>query len=285
MDKKWLGAKTGMLAVLHTWGQNLSYHPHLHCLIPAGGLHPNGKDWVDSPNPNFFVKHKELQKRFKKTFLKLLLEAFETEQIQYIGKAAYLADIDQFRGFYAKLQQKRWVVRIEKPLPKSDAVFEYLAKYTHRIAMSDYRIQKLEKGRVYFDYKDYRSQKQGEAAPIKTTSLAVMEFIRRFLQHVLPKWFQKIRYYGIMATACRKNKLVTCQKGLKYSPALIKRTIQQILETIFGLELEACPACGSTNLVTLPLEEAFDWTASFLNLPVGRPPPDRIHLRVATPIF
>jgi len=263
-----LGAKTGMLAVLHTWGQNLSFHPHLHCLIPAGGLHENGIDWVASPNKHFFVRHKDLQKKFKQNFLLLLREAFEADQLQYIGRATELSDIDNFRQLYSTLLEKRWVVRIEKPLPKSDSIFEYLAKYTHRIAMSDYRIQKIENDRIYFDYKDYRSQKEGEAAPIKTTSLAVMEFIRRFLQHVLPKWFQKIRYYGIMATACRKNKLIFCQKGLKFSPSLTKRTIQQILQTVFGLE-----------------PDDVDWMASFLKQPNQRPPPARIQIRVVTPIF
>lgn len=274
-----------MLAVLHTWGQNLSYHPHLHCLIPAGGLHPNGKDWVNSPKSKFFVKHKELQKVFKKEWMLLLRQAFEMEQLQYVGQAIHLQDIEQFRNLYATLKQKKWVVRIEKPLPKSDAVFEYLAKYTHRIAMSDYRIEKIEKKRIYFDYKDYRSQEQGQPAPIKTTSLHVTEFIRRFLQHVLPKWFQKIRYFGIMATACRKNKLAICQKKLKASSCLTKRTIQQILQTVFGVEPDNCPACGSFNIVTLPEIQKLDWINKFLNVPTQRPPPDISKIRVETPIF
>jgi len=274
-----------MLAVLHTWGQNLSYHPHLHCLIPAGGLHENGKDWVDSPKSKFFVPHKDLQKTFKQQYLLLIREAFELEALQYTGKAACLEDLDCFRDLYESLQQKKWVVRIEKPLPSSDAVFEYLAKYTHRIAMSDYRIQKVEEGRVYFEYKDYRSQKEGEAAPIKLTSLEVEEFIRRFLQHVLPKWFQKIRYYGIMATACRKGKLAICQKALSHTPPLTKRTVQQILELVFGVVLAACPVCQSRNIVTKPIIGQKEWAASFLQLPSPRPPPERISIRVVTPIF
>lgn len=274
-----------MLAVLHTWGQNLSYHPHIHCLIPAGGLHPNGTDWVNSPKPKFFVKHKVLQKTFKKEFMLLLRQAFEMEQLQYIGQAIYLEDIEEFRNLYATLKQKRWVVRIEKPLPKSDAVFEYLAKYTHRIAMSDYRIEKIEAKRIYFDYKDYRSQEQGQPAPIKTTSLQVTEFIRRFLQHVLPKWFQKIRYFGIMATACRKNKLAICQKKLKASPCLTKRTIQQILQTVFGVESDSCPACGSFNIVTLPEFQKLEWINKYLNVPTQRPPPNISKIRVKNPIF
>ena len=122
-DGQHLGAKTGMLAVLHTWGQNLSYHPHLHCLIPAGGLAPNGKDWVDSPKSKFFVPHKDLQKTFKKQFLLLLREAFESEELRYEGKAVVLENLADFRALYELVQQKKWVVRIETPLPSSDTVF------------------------------------------------------------------------------------------------------------------------------------------------------------------
>ena len=221
-DVKHLGADTGLITVLHTWGQNIKEHPHLHCIMPAGGLSFDKTHWVHLTKKNgFFIHYKVLSNKFRGKFLDLLKKAYRKGQLSFTGRTSSIKGKKSFDAFINRLSQKAWVVNIQKPFAHPEKVLEYLSRYIFRIAISDKRIEKVENGMVYFTMKDYR--KNGAFRKLK---LDINEFIRRFLLHLLPKGFFKVRYYGIFANMHRKANIV------KAKACLLEEKQEQKLEAI-----------------------------------------------------
>ncbi|MFQ5645245.1 MAG: IS91 family transposase, partial [Thiogranum sp.] len=202
-DKKHLGAEVGITAVLHTWGSSLTHHPHLHCIVTGGGLSEDGQHWIRS-RPNFFVPVKVLSRLFRRYFLEALLKAHEQGKLHFFGKLDRLNDTDHFTACLEPLKKIDWVVYAKRPFAGPEAVLTYLSRYTHRIAISNRRLIAFDERGVTFRYKDYRSKK---ANPWKSMTLRTDEFLRRFLLHVLPPGFHRIRHYGLLANARRKHNL------------------------------------------------------------------------------
>src|ERR1700751_3389396 len=211
-DPKYLGAEIGFFAVLHTWGQNLLHHPHLHCVVPGGGLSPDGQRWV-SCRPGFFLPVRVLSRLFRRLFLEWLEKAFEDGQLKFFPSLQELQDRKAFLRYLAPLPKKKWVVYAKKPFAGPQQVLDYVGRYTHRVAISNDRIVNIDHGQVTFRYKDYRTGSQQ-----KTMSLSADEFIRRFLLHVLPEGFHRIRYYGFLGNRYRKEKLEHCRHLLGMLP-------------------------------------------------------------------
>jgi hypothetical protein len=207
-DPKHLGAQIGFLAVLHTWGQNLHLHPHLHCVVPGGGLSIDGQRWV-SCKENFFLPVRVLSRLFRGKFLSYLDNAFATGELRFFGQLQQLAEPSSWKRFLRQRRSSEWVVYSKPPFGGPEQVLKYLARYTHRVAISNQRIVSLENGNVCFRYKDYaRGNRQ------KTMTLQASEFIRRFLLHVLPSGFMRIRYYGFLANRHRQEKLAHARRLL-----------------------------------------------------------------------
>jgi hypothetical protein len=243
VDSKYLGADIGVLAVLHTWGQNLMEHPHIHCLVPGGGLSPDGLRWINS-SKKFFIPVKVLSRKFRGKFLAFLKEAMQNGVLEFIGQITYLNDPSNFRALVDSLYQTEWVVYSKKPFASAAHVLGYLGRYTHRVAISNHRIVSCKKGidgcpsEVTFKYRDYRDNKQ------KLMTITAQEFIRRFLLHILPSRFTKVRYYGIFGNRVRKIKIRVCQKllNMKLKPYL-KLTTRELIIRLTGKDPGLCPAC------------------------------------------
>ena len=246
-EKKYLHAQIGLLAVLHTWGQNLMYHPHLHCLVPAGGLSLNGKKWIDSKR-KFFLPIKVISRLFRGKFLALLKAAFKEGKLKCLGKFKNIKEIKALNDYLRPFYQKEWIVYAKPPFGGPEQVINYLGRYTHRVAIANERIIALENERVSFQYKDYK-----DGAKKKIMSLDVHEFIRRFLLHILPKGLHKIRYYGLLATRNRKTKLNQARKLLGQLPLHkpSKLPWYELLEKITGINPFQCPKCqkGRMHLI------------------------------------
>lgn len=203
-DPKHLGAESGLLAVLHTWGQNMMEHPHLHCIMPAGGLSPDKQHWVHvNKKGDFFVHYKVISRKFRGKFLDYLNQAYQKGELNFKGEMTTLSGKKAFAAFLTNLYQKEWVVNIQKPIGKPEKVLEYLSRYVFRVAITDRRITEVKDDKVKFSWKDYR---QGNFC-FKEMKLGIDEFIRRFLLHALPKGFFKVRYFGIFSSRCRKENI------------------------------------------------------------------------------
>jgi hypothetical protein len=208
-DLRHLGAEIGFLAVLHTWGQNLHLHPHVHCVVPGGGISPDGSRWV-SCRPGFFLPVRVLSRLFRGKFLSLLGEAFRQGRLALHGRLEHLADATAFGRLVDEVRQTEWVVYAKPPFGGPEQVLKYLARYTHRVAISNHRLLEMEDGLVHFQWKDYA---HGNA--VKTMALGAVEFIRRFLLHVLPSRLVRIRHYGLLANRHRDEKLALCRRLLE----------------------------------------------------------------------
>ncbi|MGQ1786424.1 IS91 family transposase [Saccharicrinis sp. GN24d3] len=207
-DTKHLGADIGLMTVLHTWGQNMMEHPHLHCIMPAGGLGFDKKHWVHAGNKNgFFVHYKALSRKFRGKFLDLLKQAIDGNQLVFKGKLAQIAGKKALGIFVGKLYKKEWVMNIQAPLGHPEKILEYLSRYVFRIAITNRRIIEVKDGKVLFSWKDYRTGRS------RKMRLDIDEFIRRFLLHVLPKGFFKVRSYGIFANRYRRQNIETAKKN------------------------------------------------------------------------
>src|SRR5438034_10199004 len=209
-DPKHLGAKIGLTAVLHTWGQNLDHHPHVHCIVPGGGISPDGKRWV-SCRPGFFLPVRVLSRLFRRLFLQGLEAMHAAGELQFFTDLATLKDADEFRAYLAPLQTTDWVVYAKKPFAGPKQVLAYLARYTHRVAIANSRLLDLDETHVRFRWKDYR---ENGYLKHKVMRLDVGEFMRRFLLHVLPTGFHRIRHYGLFANGHRAHKLALCRTRL-----------------------------------------------------------------------
>ena len=243
-DRRYLGAEIGAVAVLHTWGQALHHHPHLHCIVPGGGLSPDQTRWVACP-PGFFLPVRVLSRRFHDLFVRALRSAFAAGALRFPGALAGLAERAAFDTWLDALAGIDWVVFAKPPFAGPEQVLSYLGRDTHRVALANSRLVGLDDGQVSFTWKDYR---QGGAT--KLMSLAADEFIRRFLQHTLPDGFHRIRHIGFLANRHRTSKLALCRELLAApSPAPRQpRRWQDRLRELSGQDVEACPCCGGPML-------------------------------------
>ena len=203
-----LGAQIGVVAVLHTWGQTLTHHPHVHCVAPSGGLSLDGTRWV-AGRPNFFLAVKPLSRLFRRLFLERLRAAFDAKALGFFGDLAHLADPSAFAACLAAAQRVDWIVYSKKPFGGPAQVLAYLGRYTHRVAIANSRIQDCDDDHVAFAWKDYR-----DGGAVKTMCLKPDEFIRRFLLHALPDGFHRIRHFGFLANGHRTQKLALCRSLL-----------------------------------------------------------------------
>lgn len=245
-DCTWMGAQYGAVTILHSWGQNLSFHPHIHVVIPAGGISEDKMEWK-STRKDFFAPVRAMSITFRKKFCSLLQFRLNNN---YWGK--FPEELNTFGEIISKAGQKAWVVFAQKPFEKPQYIIDYLGNYTHRVAISNFRLIKIENGYVYFFYKDYR-----QAGKRKVTKLAVLEFIRRFLQHVLPYRFCKIRYFGFLANRFKKQNLAIARECLGQESGdkvTLKQNIEKELSKI-GSQLillmgqYICPCCGGTMVL------------------------------------
>ena len=245
-DPKRLGARIGITAVLHTWGSAMTHHPHIHMIVPGGGLSEDGSRWV-SCRPSFFLPVRVLSRLFRRLFLEQLVAAHAAGRIQFRGQHAALTEPTAFAAFLAPLRRAEWVVYSKKPFGGPEAVLAYLSRYTHRVAISNRRLIAVDETGVTFKYKDYRIERPQR---YKTMTLATGEFIRRFLIHVLPKGFHRIRHYGLFANGNRAEHIARARELLAM-PAP-----QNQPETTARLEPDQpcvlpcpCPCCGGRMIV------------------------------------
>lgn len=250
-DPKHLGARIGFFAVLHTWGQTLMLHPHLHCVVPAGGLSLGPTRWI-ACRPRFFLPVRVLAALFRGLFLHYLKQAYEQGKLQFAGSLEDLSQHAAFNRLLKNTRKKKWVVYAKRPFGGPQQVLDYLGRYTHRVAISNHRLLALENGRVTFSWKDYR-----DSGASKVMSLEAGEFIRRFLIHVLPDGFQKIRYFGLMANRRRAANLALCRElipdAAPGAPALETKDYSERYRQLTGDDLRLCPACKRGRLI--PREE------------------------------
>jgi Putative transposase/Transposase zinc-binding domain len=213
-DPKHLGAQIGATLVLHTWGSALTHHPHVHGIVPGGGLSPDGARWV-ACRPGFFLSVRVLARLFRRRFLEELAKAHHCGQLHFFGENAALADPTPFAQWLAALREQEWVVYAKRPFAGPAAVLAYLSRYTHRVAISNRRLVAFDERGVSFRWKDYRAKGKTR---YKTMTLSANEFMRRFLLHVLPSGFHRIRHYGLLANAARRNNLARARELLHVVP-------------------------------------------------------------------
>ncbi len=241
-DPQHRGAEIGFFCVLHTWGQNLLHHPHLHCLVPGGGLSPDGQRWI-SCRPRFFLPVRVLSRLFRRRFLEALEKAFAAGTLSFFSGLQALRNRTDFLRCLARTRQTEWVVYAKPPFAGPQQVLDYVGRYTHRVAIANHCLRDMENGRVSFLWKDYRDGQQ------KNLSLAAAEFIRRFLLHVLPNRFQRIRYYGFLGNRHREEKLALCRRLLNMPPAprpaQVPPDYRDRCEQLTGVSLRQCPICRS----------------------------------------
>lgn len=255
-DPRHLGADIGFLTILHTWGQNLMHHPHVHCVVPGGGIAPDGARWI-ACRPGFFLPVKVLSRLFRRLFLAALNQAFRAGKLHFYSQLEALHDQKAFAQYLAPAAQAEWVVYAKAPFGGPAQVLNYLARYTHRVAISNKRLLSMEGNRVAFLWKDYK-----HGAAQRTMTLEAAEFIRRFLLHVLPQGFQHIRYYGFLGNRYREAKLALCRRLLG-TPTPAAREAQDHedyrdrYERLTGHSLRDCPLCGRGHMLcikTLPAD-------------------------------
>lgn len=233
-DPKHLGAKIGALAVLHTWGQTLTLHPHIHCVIPAGGFSPDGRRWLQSRRKNFFLPVRVLSRYFRGRFLDMLRQTLRQD-------TAFRARVAHAEELLAGASRHEWIVYAKPPFGGPEQVLAYLAAYTHRIAISERRILGFYRERVRFSYKDYRDGNRE-----KVMELEADEFLRRYLLHVLPERFVRIRYFGFLANRARSRNLELAREQL---PSV--KTQSEALSSQQDAAARKCPSCGIASMVVI----------------------------------
>lgn len=245
-DPKHLGAEIGFIAVLHTWGQTLMHHPHLHCVVPGGGVSLDGKRWI-ACRPGFFLPVRVLSALFRRLFLTLLRQAFSDGELHFFNALAPLQEPQAFGKYLAPLADIDWVVYAKKPFGGPEQVLEYLGRYTHRVAISNNRLVEFADGQVAFRWKDYRQESQPKVMRLDTA-----EFTRRFLLHVLPSRLQRIRHYGLLANCHREVKLQQSRQLLAVPPPPPPEEPADYLDRyqrLTGISLRDCPQCGKGQMV------------------------------------
>ena len=239
-DPKHLGAEIGFLGVLHTWGQSLQHHPHLHFLVPGGGIAPDGDSWI-AGRPGFFLPVTVLSAMFRGLFLHHLMKAFAAGELNFFSAHRHLHEPTAFRRYLAPIWNKAWVVYTKRPFAGPAQVLDYVGRYTHRVAISNNRLLSMDNGKVRFRWKDYRDGNRQ-----KTMTLDGGEFIRRFLIHVLPAGFHRIRYFGFLGNCHRARKLERCRELLGMTPPApvdAPTEYRDRFEALTGRSLRQCPHC------------------------------------------
>ncbi|MEK7731771.1 MAG: IS91 family transposase [Planctomycetota bacterium] len=251
-DPQHLGAEIGFFAVLHTWGQNLLHHPHLHCVVTGGGLSPDGSRWVCC-RPGFFLPVRVLRRLFRRLVLEYLQKAFDTGKLKLFSSLEALRDRRAFLRYLAPTRKVEWMVYAKRPFAGPEQVLEYVGRYTHRVAISNHRLLDIEDGKVQFRWKDYRNHDQQ-----KIMTLSAEEFLRRFLLHVLPDRFQRIRYYGLLGNRYRQQKLARCRQLLGMSAvggpvAEPCPDYRDRYQQLTGCSLWQCPACHQGRMLVVEI--------------------------------
>ena len=239
-DPKHLGARLGLTAVLHTWGSAMTHHPHLHCIVPGGGLSLDGQHWIAS-RPTFFLPVKVLSRRFRRVFLDRLCELYRAGRLAFFANLNPLQNPRAFAQLIAPLRDLDWYVDARAPFAGPDAVLEYLSRYTHRVAIANSRLIRFDEHRVTFKWKDYRAKEENR---YKRMSLETPEFIRRFLIHILPHGFHRIRHYGLFANAQRAENLAKARELLAVTPN--QAVNDNDADDSTPPDWLVCPACGAT---------------------------------------
>ncbi|UIF88511.1 IS91 family transposase [Cupriavidus sp. UYPR2.512] len=267
-DPKHLGAAIGFITILHTWGQNLQHHPHVHCVVPGGGIAPDGEHWT-ACRPGFFLPVRVLSRLFRRLFLEQLRRAFNSGALHFYGPLEPLSEARAFAAWLAPTAQAEWIVYAKPPFGGARQVLDYLGRYTHRVAICNHRLQRFDGDAVTFQWKDY---KHGAAS--KAMTLAADEFIRRFLLHVLPDGFKHIRSYGLLANRHRAAKLATCRRLLgvvapTQETSGVMDDYRDRYQRLTGTSLRDCPVCGRGHMVCID---------TFLPGALPRaPPPHHVH--------
>ncbi len=250
-DPKHLGARIGFTGVLHTWGSALTHHPHVHWIVPGGGISLDGERWI-SCRPRFFLHVRVLSRLFRRRFLEKLCAAHQAGRLRFFTDLAHLGEHDAFAAYLAPLRKLEWVVYAKRPFAGPEAVLAYLSRYTHRVAISNSRLIALDDNEVTFKWKDYRA-KDGD--PHKTMALPIAEFIRRFLIHVLPTGFHRIRHYGLFANGGRTRNLALARRLLDMEtpdPDPDERGAGDAEEPM-ALP-QPCPQCGGRMIIVESFE-------------------------------
>lgn len=253
-----LGGLLGFICVLHTWDQTLRDHFHLHCLIPAGALSFDRSHWIPA-RQGFLFPVRALSLVFRGKFLDLLQKAVTKDQLRYVGRCAPLAQSKAFHQFIRSLAAKKWVVYAKRPFSVPDKVLDYLGRYTHRVAISNNRILSLDQGRVTFSYRDRKN-----ANRLRPMTLESDEFIRRFLLHVLPDGFMRVRHFGFLANRSKKQNLAQCRELLGVEPQPYptpKKTARQMMLEVTGFDLALCPVCKVGTLIVIGHLPAFHFAS------------------------
>jgi Putative transposase len=250
-DPAHLGAEIGFLSVLHTWGQNLLHHPHLHCLVPGGGISPDGERWI-ACRPGFFLPVRVLSRLFRGLFLHYLDKAFTAGRLSFFSSLLPLQERPAFLRHLAPARAAEWVVYAKPPFAEPQQVLNYVGRYTHRIAISNSRLVAIDDGQVRFRWKDYRRDSRHGIM-----TLSADEFIRRFLIHVLPSGFQRIRYFGFLCNRQRHEKLARCREllGMAHvdpsAPPSPGGDYRDLYEALTGQSLTQCSACDAGRLLVI----------------------------------
>jgi hypothetical protein len=246
--KQLLMARMGMIAVLHTWTQQLLYHPHVHCIVPAGGLDDNGNWKSTKSRGNFLFYDGAIAKTFRGKFLEQLIELYKQKKLILEGKISHLKWYHNFWKLKKKLYETNWIVHTQEPFKKPDSVIEYLARYTHKIAISNYRIKAIDENNITFTYLDRANNDRKE-----TMVLPADKFISRFLMHVLPRGFCKIRHYGFLSTRVKQHCLSKIRKSLNMKEQGLKPrlTVKEVLYITKGIDPDLCPECKQGTMICI----------------------------------
>lgn len=246
-DPKWLGGELGITMVLHTWGQNLGQHIHVHCIVAAGAL-TSDKDKFIQGKSNYLFPVQALSKVFRGKYIAALKQAYEKNKFHFSGNQVHLSEPENFIQLIKQLYQHDWVVYAKKPFSGAEEVIQYIGRYTHRVALSNERILKIENGKVHFIWRDYADDNKK-----KIMILDAEEFIRRFMLHILPKRFMRIRHYGFLANRYREEKIALCRKllGLSESVVIIKESSVELILRLTGVDIKQCPHCSIGKLQIL----------------------------------
>jgi Putative transposase/Transposase zinc-binding domain len=249
-DARHLGAEIGFIAILHTWGQNLLHHPHLHCVVPGGGVSPDGQRWIGC-RPGFFLPVRVLSRLLRCLFLAQLRSAFDSGVLHFSHALAALQDPGAFARYLAPVARAEWVVYAKPPFGGPEQVLEYLGRYTHRVAIANHRLVEFANGEVTFQWKDYRHESRQ-----KLMRLQADEFVRRFLLHVLPSGFQRIRHFGLLANRTRQVKLQQCRQLLNSpAPAAVPadepEDYRDRYQRLTGVSLWDCPVCKQGRMICI----------------------------------
>jgi len=245
-DKKYLNANIGFTTILHTWGQNLMFHPHIHCIVPGGGLSFDNTKWVKSKK-KFFLPVKVISRKFRGKFLYYLNKLYLDNKLKFPKNISELSSRNMFDLFKDNLYKKEWIVYSKAPFSSAEYVLQYLGRYTHRVAISDNRIIKVDNEKVVFKWRDYRDKNKEKVMSLKPT-----EFIRRFTMHILPDRFVKIRHYGILANRNKNLKLKRCKEIFRIKPKEIENlSSAELFFKLTGIKIGKCKNCEKGNLIKI----------------------------------